>query len=207
MCQIINSFHGDSVQNERAREKALERGRAPNAPPPACLGLTEVVKHVYIRTAFKGLIIFKSVLALKCYNALAFKFTLLTQLFCSPRIFTFYSNKECLVSGKLYIKLCGRVCNLRITVQVQGSVDVNLIHLSSVSDWERYLLNFCLIIHEIYILIFLAKNSALNFSASNMWISQSFMRRLRLKGTVVNRKEMTHCKWRFHWNHGLQWNY
>ena len=32
-------FHGDSVKNESARAKILEWAGAPNAPPPACLGL------------------------------------------------------------------------------------------------------------------------------------------------------------------------
>ena len=52
---MSKKFHGDSVKNESAKAKKLEKG-APNPPPPppACLGLITLIVRSYSKLVFQS---------------------------------------------------------------------------------------------------------------------------------------------------------
>ena len=78
-----------------------------------------------IQTAMKIASIFKTGSTVQCPNAMLFGFTSLTSLYCyvaldmyiSELSGTCFSFSFIEVSGKIFIKFCGRACNLWIAVR------------------------------------------------------------------------------------------
>ena len=94
----VKKFHGDNIKNESAKAKKTRGGGAPNAPPPACLGLKETMEKLaeintfrvrksivsssyLIRLRFKGTVVNRTLLFLQGWSL---EITLRVPLNCLP---------------------------------------------------------------------------------------------------------------------------